>query len=362
MILPNKLKNFKKFSEIVFIIILFFNTIFIFKLHANSFKITEIEVSENFNLNFNKNKVFDKAFQIAFIELTSTVISSKDRKKIEKTSLSTIKGLIDSFNIIDEKFFDDKYIARINVNFNKHNVFSFLDSKNIFPSIPKKIDLLIIPILIDNKSEELILFSENPIYQNWNKYNKKYHLLNYILPFEDIEDSEHLRENIDAIEEYKFEEIIKKYDLQNYIILIMYKNDDKINIMSKLQLNGFYKILNLNYDDVKISDKNIISKLIFTIKNLYEDEWKKLNLINTSIKLPLTLSLPSKEPSKIIFFEKILSNLDLVSNFQIVSFNNEAVIYKIIYNGPPVRFFNEIADTEMIFKKKNMIWEIEWQI
>ena len=33
-----------------------------------------------------------------------------------------------------------------------------------------------------------LLFSENPIYVNWNKNHKKYYLLNYILPNEDIED------------------------------------------------------------------------------------------------------------------------------------------------------------------------------
>ena len=46
-----------------------------------SFKINEIEVSEDFNLDFNKKKVFDKAFESAFFQLISTVVLSKDIEK-----------------------------------------------------------------------------------------------------------------------------------------------------------------------------------------------------------------------------------------------------------------------------------------
>ena len=99
-------KLIEKFCKFVFFIVIFFNFILISKLHANSFKINEIEVSEDFNLDFNKKKVFDKAFESAFFQLISTVVVSKDIKKIEKTNLSTIKSLIDSFTVSDEKFFE----------------------------------------------------------------------------------------------------------------------------------------------------------------------------------------------------------------------------------------------------------------
>ena len=83
-----KFKNIKKFYKIFIVFVIFFNTILISKLNANSFKINEIEVSEDFNLDFNKEKVFDKAFELAFFQLISTVVLSKDIEIIEKTSLS----------------------------------------------------------------------------------------------------------------------------------------------------------------------------------------------------------------------------------------------------------------------------------
>ena len=322
MTFTNKFKDLKKFYTIFIIIILFLNTALISNLHANSFKISEIEVSQDFNLDFNKKKVFDEAFKAAYVQLISTIITSKDKKKIEKINLSTIKSLIDSFNVSDEKFLEDRYYATINVNFNKKNTYNYFASQNIFPSIPRKLNLLVLPILINRNQDEIIYFGENPIYKNWNNFNEKYHLLNYILPTEDIEDRQIFKNKIELIEEYKFDEIIKKYDLENYIILIIYQNENEINLLSKLQLKNTYKIFNITYTDIDLYEEQSFSKLIINLKTLYEDEWKELNLINTSIKLPLTISLSSKDHNKIKSFEKILEHLDLVSNYEVLSFNN----------------------------------------
>ena len=354
-----KFKNIKKFYKIFIVFVIFFNTILISKLNANSFKINEIEVSEDFNLVFNKKKVFDKAFELAFFQLISTVVLSKDIEIIENTSLSTIKSLIDSFNVSDEKFFENKYYAKFNVNFNKKNTYNYFESKNIFPSIPKKLNLLFLPVLINSKENELVYFGENPIYKNWHSYKESYHLLNYILPTEDIEDMKIFNNNIELIEEYNFEKIVRKYDLENYIILIIYQNQKEINVLSKLQLNNSYKIFNISYKDIDIRDEKSILKLISDLKNLYEDEWKKLNLINTSIQLPLTLSLSSKNYDKIKLFEKTLDNLDLVSSFMVLSFNNENIFYKVIYNGPPDKFFNEIEASGLNLEKNNQTWKIQ---
>ena len=78
---------------------------------------------------------------------------------------------------MDEKFIDNKYVSKFEVEFDKKQVFRHLERKNIFPSIPKEKDLLLIPILIDNNKKQILLFSENSFYMNWNKSNKKYHLL-----------------------------------------------------------------------------------------------------------------------------------------------------------------------------------------
>ena len=75
--------------------------------------------------------------------------------------------------------------------------------------------------------------------------------------------------------------------------------------------------------------KKQLNKLISILKTIYEDEWKSINLINTSIKLPLTLYLSAKNYEKIQLFEKTLESLDLISEYMVFSFNSEEIVFKI---------------------------------
>ena len=99
MQIKKKINNLNKLYIIFFYSVLFINVVFITSLNANSFKITNLEVSEPFELSFDKEKVTDKGFKMAFLEMTSMLTTSGDKKKIQNTSLSTIKSLIDSFTM-----------------------------------------------------------------------------------------------------------------------------------------------------------------------------------------------------------------------------------------------------------------------
>ena len=98
---------------------------------------------------------------------------------------------------------------------------------------------------------------------------------------------------------------------------------------------------------------------VLTLKTTYENYWKKNNEINTSIKLPLTISIDSTEYDKIQDLEKMLNSTDLVSNFYILKFNNKNTYYKIIYNGSPKTFFNYINKRNLNLIIVNNIWTIK---
>ena len=114
-----KLNNLNKLYIFFFYFVLFLNINLISKASANSFKINDLEISEPFGLKFNKEKVINRAFKDAFIELISMITTSSDQKRSKKTSIKTVKKLVDSFTMSDEKFIDDMYIVNFDVNFNK---------------------------------------------------------------------------------------------------------------------------------------------------------------------------------------------------------------------------------------------------
>ena len=183
-------------------------------LQSKIFKIEDIEISEPFNVNFNKEKAINNAFVIAFKELTSSVITTKDKEKIQYTKLSEIKYLMESFEIKNETFLNKKYIANFNVNFNKKKTLNFFfETKNIFPSLKINKDFLKILIFIDNDKNQIFLYENNPFFKNWNNVKKKYFLINYILIDEDLEVLKIINENKENIENYNFDKIINKYDI-----------------------------------------------------------------------------------------------------------------------------------------------------
>ena len=323
---------------------------------ANTYKITDLEISQPYDNNFNKDVVIDKAFLKAFERIILKITTLKENEIKYITNLKTIYSLVESFSIIDEKFIDNKYISNFEVEFNKKQLFSYLEKKKIFPSTPKNRDILLVPILINNKKNEISLFSENIFYVNWNKFNEKYFLLNYILPNEDIEDINLIKKNAYNIEEYDFKEIISKYVINDYIILILFQKENSLNALIKTSLNNKKFISNIKFDSYQNqSIENIIKELKFE----FENQWKQLNVINISIKLPITLSINSKNHNLIRDLEKKLYELDLVANFYIDSFSNEKIIYKIIYNSTPDKFINEFVNSNMKLNTSDSIWSIE---
>ena len=67
-----------------------------------------------------------------------------------------------------------------------------------------------------------------------------------------------------------------------------------------------------------MKNKESFEIVLEKLKTIYENYWKKNNEINTSIKLPLTVSVNSDAYDKIERLEKILEQTDLVSNFYIL--------------------------------------------
>ena len=314
---------------------------------------------EPFELNFNKEKVIEKGFIEAFHELISMITTSGDKKKIVDTELMIIKGLIDSFTMSNERFINNKYYVNFDVNFNKKNILSFVEKKNIFPSIPQKKNLLLIPIIVDLQLDKILLFTNNVFYEKWNKNNERFYLLNYLLPSEDLEDVNLLSQNSKSIEDYDFKEIIKKYDLNDFIITIIYKNNNDLKILSKIQLNQFLKIDNQVYENIELSNEKDLELVLTNLKISYENYWKNINQINTSIKLPLTIAVNAIKHEKIQMLENSLNELDLVASFEISKINNQNIYFKIIYNGPPNKFLNDMKNKNIIIMNQNQIWEVQ---
>ena len=357
MYLKKIIFSLKKTYIFFFITVLFLNFATL-DTKGSTFKVNDIEISEPFELKFNKYTVIDKAFVEAFNQLSKMIVLSDQSEKINNTKISEIKNLIDSFNIKNEKFIQNSYSANFEVNFNKQNTLLFFEKKNIFPSIPRKKNILILPIFIDLDLQTVNLFNQNPFFKEWVFNKKNYHLLNYILPNEDIEVISELNKNINNLEDFNYENIVKKYNSNEYIITLIYKENNNIKIFSKIKINNNTKIHSYRVESIDISKLDNLNDLINEIKNIYEDNWKLNNQINRSVKLPINISVISGDYNKNMKFESFLKSNELIAEFFIKDFDNQKVNYKVIFNGSPKQFLKIINNNGININTSKQIWEV----
>jgi len=357
MTLSKKIYNYLYIFFLVLIIVFSeFSTNF---AKAKNFVINDIEIQEEYDLNFDKVKVVDRAFKRAFEILISKILQSENKSILRSINLNQIKSFVESFSIREEKFVDNNYQAKINVDFNKKDLINYLNSKGIITSSINLIDVVILPILIDLKKNQIFSYSNNPFFLNWNLNNEKYHQINYVLPNEDIEDFSIIRNNISDIENYNFNEIFNKYNVKNRILLVLLKQDNLIKVFSKLNLENSEMYINKDLKNLNLKDLEEINKAILDLKNDYENKWKSLNKINTSIILPIRLSIDSNNFSLSNNLENYLNEVDLISNYKIENFNNKQIIYKIIFNSTPDKFLKIMENAKFKIDTSKDIWKLQ---
>lgn len=352
----HNIKRLYIFFSTLALIIFFFSTDVV---KAKSFEINDIEIAQPFEINFDKNKVIDLGFKKAFFELVYSLVKSPDFKKIDNISLNEIKSMIETFSIKEEKFIDQKYYLNLGVSFNKKKIFRYLEKKNIFPSRILKEQFLFIPIIINEKGNEISIFSNNPIFANWNKTNKRYQLIKYLLPSEDLEDLNLIKEKLDVIETYDFNEITKKYFLKNSIISLIFKGNDEVRILTKIYNDKNEIIKNDTFKNINIDNETDLNFLIENLKNLFEDTWKKLNEINTSIKVPITIKIKNDDLKRSNNFELFLNEIDMVSDYSVQKFDKEFIFYEVLFNGTVQNFINIMKNNKYNLNTQKKVWMIE---
>ena len=353
----------KKHSKNLYIFFLFLSLILFFfstdKVYAKSFNIKNIEVSKPFEINFDKNKVIDEGFIKAFSELISLITVSSDHKIIKKIKLNQIKGMIESFSIKEEKFIDEIYYVNLGVSFNKKKILNFLEKKNIFPSIPIKKKFLFIPIIIEENKENLLVFSNNKFYDEWNNNSESFDLIEYILPTEDLEDLNLIKKQFNFIEQYDFKEITSKYYLDDSIVALIFINQKTIRILSRITVNNKVVLINQSFSNIDINNTDQLSTITKSLKIIYEDYWKNFNQINTSIKLPISIKVNGRDNLNVSRLENTLDEVNLIYDYYISKFDKDFIYYQIIYNGTPDIFLKSMENRNFNFNTQNKTWVLK---
>tara|TARA_B100000941_G_scaffold275688_1_gene237741 strand:+ start:414 stop:1490 length:1077 start_codon:yes stop_codon:yes gene_type:complete len=356
-LIQNKINNSLYFHFLLLILIFIkFSTI---ELFADNYTVKDINIKEQYDINFNKDEVINRGFEKAFKALIFRIVENKDKDLFDDVSSNKISSLIDNFSITNEQFVNNNYEVDFQVKFDKKKLLSFIRSKKVTSSVPKTANVLFIPIVIDVKTNEINYFNQNYFYNNWNNINKNYFLLNYSLPDENIENFRLFQKIKNNIENDDLSEITNKYNFENIFIVIFYKNKTSLKIYSKISFSNSDFNFNINKIISNYSDYEKLDNIILSLKNLYEDKWKLINKINTSITNSIRISVENSSYIITDKLEYLLNQSDFVYGYEIERFNNNEIIYRIIYNSNTDKFLNTLKVNDIIVNSSGNIWKIK---
>jgi hypothetical protein len=322
----------------------------------NIFTVDNVKVEGKIDLNFSRDKFINKAFSKSFEELMAKIILSSDLEKMKNIRLDKIKNLINSFQIVEEKFQAEEYKAIFKISYNDKKVKNFLNKKNISFSQPKEISAVFFPVLFLN--DDFQYFENNYFYNNWTSVKIKNEVINFILPLEDIDNISKIKEMRNRIEDLDVGNFVQQYNISNYIFALMNYDNNKLNVHIKTNFNNDKISKNISYDLLDINDKNKLNSILKDLKMQVTDIWKEANIVNLLMPLSIRVKFKQKNINDLTKLKNCFYKINIIDNFELEEFNINHSIFKIYYFGNPKRLSNELSKFNYKLRDDPGYWEI----
>ena len=349
-----------RFREYIFIILTatIFSAAFFSKSFSseNVFTVDNVEVKGNFDINFSRENYINKALSDSFKILMSKILLSEDLRKFNNIGLNDVKFLINSFQINDETYDGDTYRVNLKIFFDDIKVKKLLVEKNVSFSQPKNISAVFFPVFfIDDK---LLNYDENYFYNNWQNVDIKNQLISFILPIEDLDDIAKLKEIKNNFDEYEIIDLVKKYNTENYVLLLMEYKNTKLNTYVKTNFdnNNLSKFISYYLKDA--NDDNRLNVILRELKLKINDIWKSENIVNLATPLIINAKFEYNKIKDLSNLKNILSKMNIIEKYSLEEFNINESFFKIYYYGNPKKLKTELLEFNYHLKNEQGYWEI----
>ena len=323
-------------------------------LYAESiFTVNNVQVNKN---SFkNKEELINIAFRKGFEKLNNKILLEKDYLKTRNINLRIIKNLVSHYQIVKNDDENLKNFEIVNLYFKRDKMYNFYSKNNIkYSDVTGKI-LKILPVLI--VEDELFIYDSNFFYENWFKTEKqnKNENIEYIFPLENLETIETIKKNQNNLEIIDLTDIFDKDNAKdNLLIIIDYKKQN-----TKIFLKGIISskkiVKNLSFEN-KV-EKNIeYPKLLKFLKKEILELVKSQNIIDIGAPAFLNINLTLDNQKDLFLFQNILSEIDLIENFNVREFNNKFAYINIKYYGKINKIKEKLIEKGIDINFKNNQW------
>ncbi|MDC1096487.1 hypothetical protein OAS47_04140 [Pelagibacteraceae bacterium] len=325
---------------------------------------SKIDIFDVDNVQINNNKVENKeellslAFKKGFEQLIKKILKSEDIEAVSKTPLREIRSLLSYYQITNnaESLRENKTI--VNLSFSREKMNSFFEKRNISYADISNQKIIIFPVEI--KDQNFLLFSDSFFYTNWNITSPKveYEFLDFILPTENLDDIIYIKNNLTQLERIDVFKLLSKYDIDEYIFLVINETKINFNIFLKgtLSKKNFTKNFTIKVNNENKKQKN---EIINFLKNEINDIWKSNNLIDIRTPSFLNIVLDINKKDDLLNLQKALDNIDLIENYHVVQLNMHSAKIKIKYYGKIDKIKNKFNEQKIKVNVKNNEWKLK---
>ena len=321
----------------------------------NTFTVDNIEVTGKISNNNYRDKYLGIAFNKGFQILIQKILKTQDQKKLLSTDIKTIKSLIENYRIIEENALVDNYTLKAEVTFNRNRVNKLLYLNNISYSEVTKLDMLVYPIMIyDSK---LNIFSNNKFMEDWND-NEDFEGINFILPIENVEDINYIKNNLPILEEIDLSRLVDNYEIKNSTILILRYDNKDLNVFLKTNFRGKKKVKRVNLQVQDLAKKEVRENIIINLKSNINDMWKEQNFVDISTPSYLTVNARLKEPGSLINIIEKIKEISLIDYYFVEELDKNSAKIKIKYFGKIKNLQNSFQDNGFEFKVIHNEWSL----
>ena len=321
----------------------------------DTFTVDNITVVGKMNSNNYREKYLQVAFKKSFENLTNNILKKKDQKKLLSTDLKTIKSLIENYQIIQEEILDDIYTIKVSMTFNRDLVNQFFRKKNITYSEVTKLELLVFPILI--LDSELQVFSQNKFFKEWNE-QKDFENINFILPVENVDDIEFIKNNLQFLEEIDLSALVDNYEIKNNAILILRHDERELNVFFKIDFKGVEKAARAKFTVEDLTNKEVRADIIKNLKININDFWKGEHSIDISLPSYLTFKIKTEKPETLKNVIKRITKINLIDSYIVRELSKNSAKINIKYFGKIKNLQDELTDNGFEFKILHNEWNL----
>ena len=345
----------KLFKLIIFILIVFLKTETLFS-ENNLFNVNNIQVEKKDKIS---NKALaDKAIKKGFNQLLDKILLKKDSDLFSNLSFSSIKQLVVYYQIskIPDKE-NSEQLVNFNITFDKDKIHNLFFKTGVLYSKISDKELYVLPILF--KSDEVYVFNNNFFYDKWNEIYKT-DLIEFVLPFENIESIQIINEQKSNPINLKVDKLFKEYSVKNLALILIEdsaRNKEKVYIKTRIQGKNISKSLEFKREN--LDTNKFYEKIVYETKKELIDLVKSENLIDVRTPSFLNIRLSVNKKSNLVILNSRIKTIDSIENIFVQDFNKNFMSLRIKYLGKLEKLINDLRKENINLKLINEKWVIK---